>query len=66
LTASQKLSLADFLAGCDLIKFAKYEPAEVGLRALHEAALRLVNETEPGLTAPPAAPATPAPVAATP
>ncbi len=50
LTAAQKQSLADFLEGCDLIKFAKYEPAEIGLRALHAAALRLVNETEPRWT----------------
>ncbi|HUD46318.1 MAG TPA: hypothetical protein VMR33_05790 [Candidatus Baltobacteraceae bacterium] len=47
LTAEQKESLADFLASCDLIKFAKYEPTETELRALHTAALRLVNETEP-------------------
>ena len=47
LTTEQKLSLGDFLAGCDLIKFAKYEPTETELRALHAAALRLVNETEP-------------------
>jgi hypothetical protein len=47
LTLDQKKSLAEFLASCDLIKFAKYEPAEVELRGLHGAALRLVNETEP-------------------
>jgi hypothetical protein len=47
LTTEQKLSLGDFLASCDLIKFAKYEPAETELRALHAAALKLVNETEP-------------------
>jgi hypothetical protein len=47
LTAEQKESLAAFLAGCDLIKFAKYEPTETELRALHASALRLVNETEP-------------------
>src|SRR5665213_2945830 len=47
LTTEQKLSLADFLANCDLIKFAKYEPTESELRALHAAALKLVNETEP-------------------
>jgi hypothetical protein len=47
LTTEQKQSLADFLASCDLIKFAKYEPTETELRALHAAALRLVNETEP-------------------
>jgi hypothetical protein len=47
LTTEQKLSLGDFLANCDLIKFARYEPTEVELRALHAAALKLVNETEP-------------------
>jgi hypothetical protein len=47
LTAEQKQSLAEFLASCDLIKFAKYEPTETELRALHASALRLVNETEP-------------------
>jgi hypothetical protein len=47
LTSEQKQSLAEFLASCDLIKFAKYEPMEVELRALHASALRLVNETEP-------------------
>jgi hypothetical protein len=47
LTPEQKQSLAEFLASCDLIKFAKYEPAETELRALHASALRLVNETEP-------------------
>jgi hypothetical protein len=30
-----------------LIKFARYEPTETELRALHAAALRLINETEP-------------------
>ncbi len=49
LTQDQKASLAEFLANCDLIKFAKYEPTELELRALHAAALRLVNETEPRL-----------------
>jgi hypothetical protein len=47
LTVEQKQSLADFLASCDLIKFAKYEPTETELRGLHASALRLVNETEP-------------------
>jgi hypothetical protein len=49
LTLDQKKSLEEFLASCDLIKFAKYEPTENELRALHDAALRLVNETEPRL-----------------
>jgi hypothetical protein len=47
LTDEQKQSLAQFLSICDLIKFAKLEPTEVELLGLHEAALRLVNETEP-------------------
>jgi hypothetical protein len=47
LTVEQKQSLAEFLAGCDLIKFARYEPTETELRGLHASALRLVNETEP-------------------
>ena len=47
LTTEQKLSLGEFLANCDLIKFARYEPTETELRALHAAALKLVNETEP-------------------
>jgi len=47
LTTEQKLSLADFLANCDLIKFARYEPTETELRGMHAAALKLVNETEP-------------------
>lgn len=50
LTVEQKQSLADFLASCDLIKFAKYEPTETELRGLYDAALRLVNETEPRWT----------------
>jgi hypothetical protein len=67
LTTDQKLSLAEFLASCDLIKFAKYEPTETELRALHASALRLVNETEPralppniqsSVAAPPPIPAT--------
>jgi hypothetical protein len=47
LTTEQKFSLGEFLENCDLIKFAKYEPTETELRALHAAALKLVNETEP-------------------
>lgn len=47
LTRDQKGSLGDFLQQCDLVKFAKYEPGEPGLRELHGAAWRLVEETEP-------------------
>jgi hypothetical protein len=47
LLPDQKDSLANFLASCDLVKFAKYEPGENELRELHGSALRLVEETEP-------------------
>jgi hypothetical protein len=69
LTRDQKHSLGEFLAGCDLIKFAKYEATETELRGLYQSALRLVNETEPRpvlADAPPPAPNPPpsAPAAA--
>lgn len=47
LLPEQKESLGDFLASCDLVKFAKYEPGENELRELHGSALRLIEETEP-------------------
>jgi hypothetical protein len=47
LSTSQKNSLGDFLARCDLVKFARYEPGEAELRDLLASALRLVEETEP-------------------
>lgn len=47
LTAAQKETLASFLERCDLVKFARYEPAEPELRELYDAALRLVEQTEP-------------------
>jgi hypothetical protein len=62
LTRAQKSSLGEFLASCDLIKFAKYEPTEMELRGLYQSALRLVNETEPRLApanVPPPAPKLP-------
>lgn len=50
LTRDQKESLGQFLASCDLVKFAKYEPGEAELRDLHASAIRLVEETEPVAT----------------
>jgi hypothetical protein len=50
LLPEQKASLGRFLENCDLVKFAKYEPAEAELRELHAAAVRLVEETEPVAT----------------
>lgn len=47
LLSDQKESLANFLASCDLVKFAKYEPGEKELLELHGSAVRLVEETEP-------------------
>jgi hypothetical protein len=47
LLPDQKESLGNFLASCDLVKFAKYEPGEKELMELHNSAVRLVEETEP-------------------
>lgn len=47
LTPDQKTSLGEFLSVCDMVKFARYEPGEPELRALHQSALRLIDETEP-------------------
>jgi hypothetical protein len=52
LTDSQKMALSEFLQRCDLVKFARYEPAEPELMDLHASASRLVDETEPVATAP--------------
>lgn len=52
LTIDQKQTLGEFLIRCDLVKFAPVQPAESELRVLLEAALRLVDETEPPLPAP--------------
>lgn len=46
LTVDQKQSLGSFLESCDLVKFARHEPTEDNLRQLHDAALRLVDETQ--------------------
>lgn len=46
LNAEQKQSLAEFLQSCDLVKFAGFEPDETSLRELHDAALRLVDQTQ--------------------
>ena len=51
LTRDQKESLGEFLKRCDLVKFARYEPTELELQDLHDSALRLVEETQPGLPA---------------
>jgi len=58
LSPDQKESLGGFLQRCDLVKFARYEPGERELRDLHQAALRLVEETEPVAAQPDTTPAT--------
>ncbi len=60
LNAEQKQSLQHFLQSCDLVKFARFEPTESALRDLHDAALRLVDETQFRESDLPAAPAPPA------
>jgi len=60
LTPDQKSSLGEFLEKCDLVKFAKYEPAKPELRDLHSSAVRLVEETEPVAVAPAASAPQPA------
>jgi hypothetical protein len=47
LLPEQKQSLGEFLSVCDMVKFAKYEPGPPELKALHDSAVRLVDETEP-------------------
>ncbi len=47
LNEGQKKSLAGFLEQCDLVKFARFEPAETELKQLHSVAHQLVDETRP-------------------
>ena len=49
LVNDHKELLREFLGECDMVKFAKAEPPETELRRLHEAASRLVGETQPRL-----------------
>lgn len=46
LTPDQKESLGEFLAHCDLVKFARHVPTRTELQSLHDSALRLVEETQ--------------------
>jgi hypothetical protein len=47
LSYDQKQTLGEFLMRCDLVKFARYEPGEPELRQLYDAAVRLIEETQP-------------------
>ncbi len=49
LAGEHKQLLANFLSECDMVKFARAELPEQELRGLHEAASRLVGETQPSL-----------------
>ena len=49
LVGEHKQLVANFLSECDMVKFARAEPPEQELRSLHEAASRLVGETQPSL-----------------
>lgn len=55
LAADHQQLLQDFLTRCDFVKFARYEPTETELRALHQSAIRFVTETIPPPTPPPGA-----------
>ena len=46
LNPEQKKVLGEFLAHCDMVKFARHEPGRPELMDLHRAALRLIQETE--------------------
>lgn len=46
LNPEQKKILGEFLAHCDMVKFARHEPGRPELMDLHRAALRLIQETE--------------------
>ena len=52
LLPSQKAALANFLTKCDLVKFARYEPTQMELQDLLDAAFCLLEETQPRPTAP--------------
>lgn len=56
LLPAHKTMLEQFLTRCDMVKFARAEPAEPELKALLDAALRLIDETAPAETEPVAQP----------
>lgn len=47
LRPDHKALLEDFLARCDLVKFARFEPSQPELKGLLDAALRFIDETAP-------------------
>jgi len=53
LESGHKALLGGFLTTCDLVKFARAEPGPAELDGLHDAALRLVEETAPTVVHPP-------------
>lgn len=47
LKSAQRARLEEFLQNCDLVKFAREELPAQELRALHQTALQLIDETQP-------------------
>jgi hypothetical protein len=54
-----KALLEDFLSRCDLVKFARFEPTQDELKALLDAALRVIDETSAPVVSPGPAPTAP-------
>ena len=46
LLPEQKESLGDFLASCDLVKFARYTPGRIEVEAVFVTAKKFVEETK--------------------
>lgn len=44
---AQRRQLSEFLTRCDQVKFARHDPTEAELLAVHQLATRLVEETQP-------------------
>jgi hypothetical protein len=50
LNSAQKGLVRDFLSHCDMVKFAKYRPADAEAEASYESAKRLIDETREDIT----------------
>ena len=49
LVPEHKGLISQFLDHCDLVKFAKYAPGDREIKASCDSAMRLIDETRPGL-----------------
>ncbi|MEW6535121.1 MAG: hypothetical protein AB1454_05820 [Candidatus Auribacterota bacterium] len=47
LNVDQKKALAQFLTHCDMVKFARYEPAQEEINAIYDTAVSFVEQTKP-------------------